>query len=53
MSASKYNDYFTKKELANKLNQWKCKNCSYITKQVTHTSTSSLEKKSIVAAFLI
>lgn len=43
MSSSKYTNYFTKIDLPTKLNQWKCNNCSYKTKQVTHTSTSSLE----------
>lgn len=43
MSTSKYKDYFTKIDLPTKLNQWKCNNCSYKTKQVKHTSTTSLE----------
>lgn len=43
MSSSKYDSFFTKINLSSKLNQWKCKLCTYTTKQVQHTSTTCRE----------
>lgn len=39
--ASKYDNYFTKLDRSDKLNQWQCNLCSYKTPAASHTSTST------------
>uniref|UniRef100_A0AC35GQ85 BED-type domain-containing protein n=1 Tax=Panagrolaimus sp. PS1159 TaxID=55785 RepID=A0AC35GQ85_9BILA len=56
-NSSKYDDHFVKVVRRDKMNEWKCKYCTYSTPPAKHTSTSTREKhlqkhKKIYSEFL-